>query len=101
MCRWYNSRGRRNRRDLQHKRIYVKSAIVDASGIQRSNIVFELEEDSFYEDKEFLKSKLNQLRELGFKVWLDNYGSSYSSIDVLPLDLKIEMMQSTMMRWTR
>lgn len=54
-----------------------------ASGIQRSNIVFELEEDSFYEDKDFLKSKLNQLRELGFKVWLDNYGSSYSSIDVL------------------
>ena len=57
--------------------------IVDSSGIDRSNIVFELAEESFYEDKEFIKSKLNELRDLGFKIWLDNYGSSYSSIDVL------------------
>ena len=56
---------------------------VDASGIPREYINIELTESAVGKDFEFIKSQAERLRDLGFKVWMDDFGSGYSSLDVL------------------
>ena len=56
---------------------------VDDAGIERRMISVEITESIIGSDFEFMKEQVFRLRELGFPVWMDDFGSGYSSLDVL------------------
>lgn len=56
---------------------------VDASGIPRKMITIELTESAIGSNFEFMKEQIARFQELGFPVWMDDFGSGYSSLDVL------------------
>ena len=56
---------------------------VDDAGEARSMITIEITESIIGSDFEYMKGKVARFRELGFPVWMDDFGSGYSSLDVL------------------
>lgn len=56
---------------------------VDAAGVDRSKINIEITESVVGKDFSFMKEQILRFRELGFPVWMDDFGSGYSSLDVL------------------
>ncbi|MBR3235568.1 MAG: EAL domain-containing protein [Atopobiaceae bacterium] len=68
---------------------------VDESGIGRDMLSIEITESAIGSDYEFMKSQVKRLHDLGFKVWMDDFGSEYSSLDYLqsiPFDtIKLDM----------
>ena len=56
---------------------------VDAAGIRRDKISIEITESVIGADFDFMKGQIQRFRELGFPVWMDDFGSGYSSPDVL------------------
>ena len=69
---------------------------VDASGLPRSSIIIEITESSVAKDIDYMASQIEQFKKLGFSVWMDDYGSGYSSpiiLQKIPFDLiKIDML---------
>lgn len=70
------------------------AAIVDAYGVDRTLIEFEITETVAYENQEYMISILNDLKNKGFRISMDDFGTGYSSFALLkemPLDtLKID-----------
>lgn len=65
-------------------------ARVDAVGIARNMINVEITETAMGRDFDFMKRQVERFHELGFQVWMDDFGSEYSSLDNLqnlPFDL--------------
>ncbi len=63
---------------------------VDEAGVDRSLISIEITESVIGRDIKFMKEQVERFRKLGFPVWMDDFGSGYSSLDVLqsiPFDL--------------
>ncbi len=56
---------------------------VDDSGLDRSKIIIEITESVILDDIDFMMVQVNRFRELGFSVWMDDFGCGYSSPDVL------------------
>ena len=56
---------------------------VDAARVKRDRITIEITESVIGNDFEFMKGQIERFRELGFPVWMDDFGSGYSSLDVL------------------
>jgi len=56
---------------------------VDAAGVGRDKVTIEITESIVGSDFEFMKEQIRRFRELGFPVWMDDFGSGYSSLDVL------------------
>ncbi len=56
---------------------------VDASGLGRGNITIEITESTIASDFNFMKEQIERFVKLGFPVWMDDFGSGYSSLDVL------------------
>ena len=56
---------------------------VDDAGIPRNMITIEVTESSVGSDFDFMKAQIARFQELGFPVWMDDFGSGYSSLDVL------------------
>ena len=56
---------------------------VDEAGISRDMITVEITEGMIGTDFDFMKEQITRFRELGFPVWMDDFGSGYSSLDVL------------------
>ena len=56
---------------------------VDESGIRRDLITIEITESTLGSDFEFMKAQVTRFQNLGFPVWMDDFGSGYSSLDVL------------------
>ena len=56
---------------------------VDESGLDRELLTIEVTESVIGSDFEFMKQQVDRFRELGFRVWMDDFGSGYSSLDVL------------------
>ena len=56
---------------------------VDAAGIRRELITIEITESIIGSDLEYMKSQIGRFRQLGFPAWMDDFGSGYSSLDVL------------------
>ena len=69
--------------------------LVDESGFPRSLIKIEITESAFISNQELLKREVGRFRESGFEVWLDDFGSEYSTLNLLQeLDfdlIKIDM----------
>ncbi len=68
---------------------------VDDAGFPRRLITIEITESIVGTDFDFIKGEAQRFRSLGFPVWMDDFGSGYSSLDVLqgmPVDLiKLDM----------
>lgn len=56
---------------------------VDAAGVDRSLLTIEITESVIGSDFDFMKEQVKRFQQLGFKVWMDDFGSGYSSLDVL------------------
>ncbi|MCR5107391.1 MAG: EAL domain-containing protein [Lachnospiraceae bacterium] len=64
--------------------------IVDSEGAPRELIEIELTESAFFDDKSKLIATINKLKEYGFAISMDDFGSGYSSLNSLkdmPLDV--------------
>ena len=64
--------------------------IVAESGIDTSDLILELTETALLEDLEAAQKPLNQLRAMGIRIALDDFGSGYSSLTYLsqlPIDI--------------
>ena len=70
-------------------------ARVDASKFGREKISIEITESAIGSDFDFMKEQVERFHDLGFQVWMDDFGSEYSSLDYLqslPFDLiKLDM----------
>ncbi len=63
---------------------------VDDAGVPRSTITIEITESIIASNLDFMREQVVRFRELGFPVWMDDFGNGYSSLDVLqsiPFDL--------------
>ncbi len=56
---------------------------VDRAGISHSLINIEITESIVASDFDFMKKQIDRFRKQGFQVWMDDFGSGYSSLDVL------------------
>lgn len=56
---------------------------VDEAGIRRNMITVEITESVIGGSLEFMKGQVARFQQLGFPVWLDDFGSGYSSLEVL------------------
>ncbi len=56
---------------------------VDESGIGREKLTIEITESAIASDMEYVSSQVRLLAEMGFNVWMDDYGSGYSSPEML------------------
>ena len=56
---------------------------VDAAGIAHTMISIEITESIIGSDFDFINEQVKRFREKGFAVWMDDFGSGYSSLDVL------------------
>ena len=56
---------------------------VDAAGVARDKLSIEITESTLAKDFEYMKLQIERFKELGFNVWMDDFGSGYSSLDVL------------------
>ncbi len=69
---------------------------VDEAGIHRKMLAIEITESSLADDLDYMIKEIYRLKELGFYVWMDDYGSGYSSPSILarvPFDcIKIDML---------
>ena len=64
--------------------------IVDGEGAPRELIEIELTESAFFDDKNAMINTITKLKEYGFAVSMDDFGSGYSSLNSLkdmPLDV--------------
>jgi EAL domain-containing protein (putative c-di-GMP-specific phosphodiesterase class I) len=57
--------------------------ITDKYGVSRDSIIVEITEQDIAEGEEPFKEALERIREYGFRLWTDDFGSGYSSLGVL------------------
>ena len=69
--------------------------IVKENGIESSDLLLEITESAYTESEESIVATVAQLRETGFRIEMDDFGSGYSSLNMLtamPIDaLKLDM----------
>ena len=76
--------------------VEVVSKTVDEFKVPHELIHVEITESALADEEDILKSTINRLHDIGFATWLDDFGSGYSSFnvlkdyefDVLKLDMK-------------
>ena len=56
---------------------------VDEAGIPREKLTIEVTESMVGRDFDFMKEQIERFQALGFQVWMDDFGSGYSSLDLL------------------
>lgn len=58
-------------------------AIVGTSGYSPDLIIIEITESVYAADPDFINKQIDGLHALGFRVWMDDFGSGYSSLNLL------------------
>ncbi len=70
--------------------------LVEENGLEYSDLHLEITESAYTEDAKQIVQVVSGLRELGFRIEMDDFGSGYSSLNMLstlPIDaLKLDMM---------
>ena len=56
---------------------------MDSAGVDRGLLRIEITESVVGSDFSFMKRQIERFEEKGFKVWMDDFGSGFSSLDVL------------------
>ena len=65
---------------------------IDASGLARDKLSVELSERVIASDVDFMKTQVERFRKEGIKVWMDDYGSGYSSL-LLLLKMRFDLLK--------
>ena len=68
---------------------------VDASGVGRDKITIEVTESTVSRDLDLMRKQIGRFQELGFKVWMDDFGRGHSSMDLL-LDIHFDLIKFDM-----
>lgn len=68
---------------------------VDASGFSRGLISIEITESVIGDNFDFMKEQVERFQELGFPVWIDDFGSGYSALDALQ-SIKFDLIKFDM-----
>ena len=68
---------------------------VDAAGVPRDRVTIEITESIIGSDFDFIKEQVERFQSLGFPVWMDDFGSGYSSLDVLQ-SIKFDLLKFDM-----
>ena len=68
---------------------------VDEAGIDHRLLTIEITESIIGSDFDFIKTQIERFRALGFPVWMDDFGSGYSSLDVLQ-SLQVDLIKFDM-----
>ncbi|MBO6214886.1 MAG: EAL domain-containing protein, partial [Lachnospiraceae bacterium] len=55
----------------------------EAAGVSPDMLTIEITESIVGNDFDYIKTQVERFQNLGFKVWMDDFGSGYSSLDVL------------------
>ena len=71
------------------------SSRVKKAGVPPENLTIEITESIIGKDYEYMKKQIKRFQSLGFKVWMDDFGSGYSSLDVLH-DLQFDLIKFDM-----
>ena len=69
--------------------------LVDEAQVDRSLINIEITESVVGRNFEFMKEQVDRFRAQGFEVWMDDFGSGYSSLDLLQ-SLKFDLIKFDM-----
>ncbi len=56
---------------------------VTTAGISKDMLTIEITESVVGENFDFMKGQIERFQNLGYKVWMDDFGSGYSSLDLL------------------
>ena len=59
------------------------SRMVDESGFGRNFLKIEITESAFIANQDILRREISRFREAGFEVWMDDFGSEYSTLNLL------------------
>lgn len=79
--------------DLKEDSIYKQMRnIVDEYGIDKKLIGLEIKESAFCENGELVRQRINELREEGYRICMDDFGSGYTSITELAT-LSVDMVK--------
>ena len=70
-------------------------AMVDEAGVDRGLINIEITESTVGSDFDYIKKQIGRFRERGFHVWMDDFGSGYSSLDLLQ-DIPVDLIKFNM-----
>ena len=68
---------------------------VEVAGIPKELLNIEITESVIGENADFMKEQIKRFQELGFKVWMDDFGSGYSSLDLLQ-DMQFDLIKFDM-----
>ncbi len=68
---------------------------VEAAGISKDLITIEITESVVGEDFDFMRERIERFQNHGFKVWMDDFGSGYSSLDLLT-EMKFDLIKFDM-----
>ena len=71
--------------------IYDVTSIINKYGIPKDLIEFEITE-SMFTATNTIKDKVNELRKLGYKINMDDFGSAYSGLNILK-DVDFDIMK--------
>ena len=69
--------------------------VVTEIGIPKNLLHIEITESALTEDEDNLKKAMDRLHKLGYEIWLDDFGSGYSSFNVLK-DFDFDMLKLDM-----
>lgn len=70
-------------------------AMTTEAGCDRGLLRIELTESAFAENQSFLTEQVERLRAAGFGVWMDDFGSGYSSLNILQ-SLNVDLVKLDM-----
>lgn len=73
-----------SRHDFRHAELFETiTGILEAHDVPRKAINLEITESLMLEDIETFQRVFRQLNDAGFSIWIDDFGSGYSSLNVL------------------
>ena len=73
-----------SRQDFKHEELYDRViSILDAHDVPHGAIKLEITESLLIEDTETFQSAFRKFHSAGFSIWLDDFGSGYSSLNML------------------
>lgn len=75
--------------------VNILLGLVDRYNIPKEFLHVEITESALTDDQNKLNNSINAFKEKGFAVWLDDFGSGYSSLNVLK-DYKFDVMKIDM-----
>ncbi|MBR4473107.1 MAG: EAL domain-containing protein [Oscillospiraceae bacterium] len=68
---------------------------VDAAGVSRDRINIEITESVIGSDFDYMKTQVERFQAFGFPVWMDDFGSGYSALDMLQ-SIKFDLIKFDM-----